>query len=67
MYDKASEMYNVYLETYFDQYILFQIMRKERWVLNMIILINFLKHITMLAALKIKSRLIQQGEVIEKN
>ena len=29
-------------------------MRKERWVINVIILINLLKHMTMLAALKNK-------------
>ena len=43
-YDNASELYNEYLQIYFDQYITLTGARKKIWVINIILLIYFLKH-----------------------
>ena len=54
MHDNASEIYNVYLETYFDQYLSVSDNEKRKMGNKRYILINLLKHMTMLAALKNK-------------
>ena len=46
---------------------IFQKIKKVSWVINMILLIWFLKHIIMTSGLKMKSRLIKQNWLIEKN
>ena len=58
MYDNASEMYNIYLETYFDNNMALS-GNKKSWVTNMILLIYFLKDIIMKTGLKLKNRLIR--------
>ena len=58
MYDNASEMYNIYLETYFDNNMALS-GNKKSWVTNMILLIYFLKDIIMKSGLKLKNRLIR--------
>ena len=59
MYDNALELYNGYQEIYFDKYKALQNVKKGSWVINLILLSYFLKHITM-SSLKMKNRLIQQ-------
>ena len=59
MYDNALELYNGYQDIYFDEYKTLQNVKKENWVINLILLSYFLKHITM-PSLKMKNRLIQQ-------
>ena len=45
---------------------LFQMLKKERWVINMILLTYFLKHINIMSGLKIKNRLIKHQEKVIK-
>ena len=59
MYDNALELYNGYQEIYSDKYKALQNVKKGSWVINLILLSYFLKHITM-SSLKMKNRLIQQ-------
>ena len=59
MYDNALELYNGYQEIYFDEYKALQNVKKGKWVINLILLSYFLKHITM-SSLKMKNRQIQQ-------
>ena len=57
--DNASELYNEYLEIYFDQYMgLSDAKKKEIWLVNMILQIYFLKLIIMISGLKMKIQLI---------
>ena len=46
---------------------LFQMLKNESWVINMILLIYFLKHIIVMSGLKMKNQLMQlQEKVIKK-
>ena len=67
LYDNASEIYNEYLEIYFDEYKVLSDAKKESWVINMVLLIYFLKHIIMIPSLKMKNWLIQQEKLIKNN
>ena len=69
MYDNVSELYNEYLETYFDQYMSVSDNKKSNWVIiNMILLIYFLLiRVIMITGLKMKNRLIQKERVVKKN
>ena len=40
----TSELYNEYLEIYFDQYMTLLDTRGKKWILSIILLIYFLKH-----------------------
>ena len=44
MYDNALDLSNEYLEIYFDEYKILSDAKKESWVINMIPLIDYLKH-----------------------
>ena len=44
MYDNASDLSNEYLKIYFDEYKILSDAKKESWVINMIPLIDYLKH-----------------------
>ena len=55
MHDNASAIYDMYLETYLINTWLFQIIKKESWVTNMILLIYFLKNKIMKTNLKMKN------------
>ena len=69
VYDNVSELYNEYLETYFDQYMAVSDNKKVSWVIiNMILLIYFLLiRVIMITGLKMKNRLIQKERVVKKN
>ena len=69
VYDNVSELYNEYLETYFDQYMSVSDNKKSNWVIiNMILLIYFLLiRVIMITGLKMKNRLIQKERVVKKN
>ena len=43
------------------------IKKKQSWIINMILLIYFFKHINMVTGLEMKNRLIQQEKVAKKN
>ena len=46
---------------------LFQMLKNESWVINMILLIYYLKHIIVMSGLKMKNQLMQlQEKVIKK-
>ena len=64
MYDNALGMYNMYLETYSDQYMA---LSKRKLVKNMILLICFLKDTIMKTGLKMKDWLMQHEKVIQIN
>ena len=64
MYDNALGMYNMYLETYSDQYMA---LSKRKLVTNMILLICFLKDTIMKTGLKMKDWLMQHEKVIQIN
>ena len=44
VYDNASDLSNEYLKIYFDEYKILSDAKKESWVINMIPLIDYLKH-----------------------
>ena len=45
---------------------LFQMLKNESWVINMILLIYFLKHIIVMSGLKMKNQLMQLQEKVIK-
>ena len=45
---------------------LFQMLKNEIWVINMILLIYFLKHIIVMSGLKMKNQLMQLQEKVIK-
>ena len=51
----ASELYKNYLEIYFNQYMTFSDAKKERCIINMITLFDFLKHIIIFCINTIKA------------
>ena len=55
LHDNALGLYNEFLEIYFDQYMALSDAKRKSWVINMILLIYFLKHIAMITGLKVKN------------
>ena len=45
---------------------LFQMLKNESWVINMILLIYYLKHIIVMSGLKMKNQLMQLQEKVIK-
>ena len=62
VYDNASELYNGYIQIYFNQYMTLSDAKKENWVINMILKNYFSKDMIIVCGLKIK-----MNPLIKKN
>ena len=63
VYNTASELYNDFLEIFFINTRLFQMLKTESWVINMVLLIFSLNHTIVMSCLKVKNNLIQQTQI----
>ena len=65
VYNTASELYNDLLEIFFINTRLFQMLKTESRVINMVLLIYSLNHTIVMSCLKVKNNLIQQTQMAD--